>query len=1068
MTSFVAETTALLARTPEVLRALLIGLPEGWTDTPDAADGWRPRDVVGHLITGEQTDWILRMRRILEEGTSREFDRFERFAMLERDAGVPLDDLVERFATLRTANLAALAELVTDADLDRRGLHPSLGEVTLRELLATWAVHDLDHIGQIYAGLAGSHDAEVGPWKQYLGILLRREDPSAVPGQHGVPRSPGDLRPVTTGRSAGPAQTTYQGLARPVAHFGGYVRPFDRQGPNADARAADGDGHLPLHRCRGFDQAPARARRARVCRGAGGASAHRAAGVRRSRRRRGRHPGRRVLRRVPDRAGCCRSRARDDREPRSWPDSGAHRPAHRHAAPDRRGLRRGRRPPGGADRRLGPWRPGARLGLDRGARRSRSPRSGEHRFKDLAAPERVYQLGDVEFPSLKSLYRTNLPVPATPFLGREGELAKVVELLTREGTRLLTLTGPGGTGKTRLALQAAAEASDRYPGGVFWVALASLRDHRLVLLLAQVLEVSEQPGRELMDTLASHLAAKRLLLVLDNTEHLLPELASTLAALAGACPTLRLLVTSRESLQVAVEIEYPVPTLEPADGVALFRQRAAAHGVEVAPSPAVEELCARLDELPLALELAAARTKLFSPEQLLERISQRLDLLKAGRDADPRQQTLRATIEWSHDLLNDGERQLFRRLSVFAGGCTYEAAEDVAGGDPDTLQSLLDKNLVRRRDSDHAPRYWMLETIREYAAERLGESGEAEDLRRRHAEYFVALAEEAEPHLRKDSEESREWLDRLDPEHDNVRAALDELDTSGEGELVLRLAGAVWWFWDARNLLVEGRRRLESALRADGRPTAGRARALNGAGEMAMNAGDVAAAQPCAEEALALHRALGDAWGTAFSAYLLGHANLDLGDVAQPLLEESARLFKELDDQLHYHFAIHLLAWTSFRHGDGSRARTLWEENLERSRAAGDRHIEALTLGALADNVVLEEGRVDDALSMLMDAYRIHRDLRGPAVQTAMDMARLARGLARGGRAAAAARVLASAEALYEEIGAHARPINAQIDEATIATIRVLLDDSAFAEAWERGRALSPDEAVALAGESEI
>ncbi|TMB58009.1 MAG: DinB family protein [Chloroflexi bacterium] len=182
MTSFMADTTALLARTPKVLRTLLIGLPDSWTDTPDVADGWRPRDVVGHLITGEETDWMVRTRRILDHGTSRAFDRFDRFAMLERDAGVPLDDLVERFAALRAANLAALGELVSDDDLDRRGLHPSLGEVTLRELVATWAVHDLDHIGQVYAGLAGSHDADVGPWKEYLGILLRRDDPAAVAG----------------------------------------------------------------------------------------------------------------------------------------------------------------------------------------------------------------------------------------------------------------------------------------------------------------------------------------------------------------------------------------------------------------------------------------------------------------------------------------------------------------------------------------------------------------------------------------------------------------------------------------------------------------------------------------------------------------------------------------------------------------------------------------------------------------------------------------------------------------------------------------------------------------------
>ena len=182
MTDFIGQTISLLERTPQVLRALLTGLPDDWTDTPDATEGWRPRDVVGHLITGEQTDWIARTRRILEAGTSREFDRFDRFAMLERDAGVPLDELVERFAVLRATNLETLVELVGDADLDRRGLHPSLGEVTLRELLATWAVHDLDHVSQVYAGLAGSHDAEVGPWKRYLGILLRRDDPSAVPG----------------------------------------------------------------------------------------------------------------------------------------------------------------------------------------------------------------------------------------------------------------------------------------------------------------------------------------------------------------------------------------------------------------------------------------------------------------------------------------------------------------------------------------------------------------------------------------------------------------------------------------------------------------------------------------------------------------------------------------------------------------------------------------------------------------------------------------------------------------------------------------------------------------------
>jgi predicted ATPase len=514
---------------------------------------------------------------------------------------------------------------------------------------------------------------------------------------------------------------------------------------------------------------------------------------------------------------------------------------------------------------------------------------GEHRFKDLAAPERLFQLGEEEFPSIKSLYRTNLPVPATPFLGRERELAEVVELLTREDTRLLTLTGPGGTGKTRLALQAAAEASDRYPDGVFWVALAPLSDHRLVLsLVGQVLEVSEQPDGELTDTLASQLAGKRLLVVLDNAEHLLPELASTLAALAAACPTLRLLVTSRESLQVAVEIEHPVPTLEPADGVALFRQRAAAHGVDVAPSPGVEELCARLDELPLAIELAAARTKLFSPEQLLERISQRLDLLKAGRDADPRQQTLRATIEWSHDLLSDQERQLFCRLSVFAGGCTYEAAEDVAGADPDTLQSLLDKNLVRRRDSDHAPRYWMLETIRDYAAERLGDDKEQGIIRDRHLDHFLALAERAyEERLAS----AFTWFPIVDAEHDNIRAALDWAGMSRR-QAEAQLAGAIAPYWYLRGHAREARERLSGALaRYESRDWI-RARALTHLGQAIDEQRD---ALSSLEEALDMWRELGDAMGEALALESIGGTHITFGQYApaRVALEQSLSLRRQ-------------------------------------------------------------------------------------------------------------------------------------------------------------------------------
>ena len=324
---------------------------------------------------------------------------------------------------------------------------------------------------------------------------------------------------------------------------------------------------------------------------------------------------------------------------------------------------------------------------------------GERRLKDLSAPERIYQLGEEGFPPLKSLYRTNLPIPATPFVGREHELAEVCRLL--EDARLLTLTGPGGTGKTRLGLQAAAEAEERYPDGIFWVPLAPLRDSELVLATA-----GQALGAQ--DGLAEHLADKSLLLLFDNFEHVV-EAAPGLTELLASCPNVHLLVTSRELLRVPGEQAYPVPPLEPEDGTKLFVARARAALPSFVASDTVPELCARLENLPLALELAAARIRVLSPDQLVERLSRRLDLLKAGRGVDARQQTLRATIEWSHELLTDDEQRLFARLSVFTGGCTIESADSVCEADLDTLESLVDKSLVRIREGD---RFWMLETIR--------------------------------------------------------------------------------------------------------------------------------------------------------------------------------------------------------------------------------------------------------------------------------------------------------------------------------------------------------------------
>jgi class 3 adenylate cyclase len=320
---------------------------------------------------------------------------------------------------------------------------------------------------------------------------------------------------------------------------------------------------------------------------------------------------------------------------------------------------------------------------------------GEHRLKDIEAPEWLYQVGLEPFPPLKTISNTNLPRPASSFVGRGKELEQVLTLLRDEPVRLLTLTGPGGSGKTRLAIEAAAELVGEYSSGVFWIGLATLRDPALVTeTIAQTLGAK--------DELAAHIGDRELLLLVDNLEQVV-EAAPELGALLERCPHLALLVTSRELLRVRGEAEYQVPPLAEPEAVELFCARARNE-----PSAQVAELCARLDNLPLAVELAAARVKVISPAQILERLSQRLDLLKAGRDADPRQQTLRATIEWSHELLSKEEQRLFRRLAVFAGGCTLEAAEQVADADLDTLQSLVDKSLIRQ--TQH--RFWMLETTR--------------------------------------------------------------------------------------------------------------------------------------------------------------------------------------------------------------------------------------------------------------------------------------------------------------------------------------------------------------------
>jgi predicted ATPase/class 3 adenylate cyclase len=673
---------------------------------------------------------------------------------------------------------------------------------------------------------------------------------------------------------------------------------------------------------------------------------------------------------------------------------------------------------------------------------------GEHRLKDFHAPVAIYQLGSEPFPPLKTISNTNLPRPASSFLGRDREVAELGALL-RDGARLLTLTGPGGSGKTRLAIEAAAELVPAFKAGVFWIGLSALRDPALVApTVAQTLGASE--------TLAEHIGDRELLLLLDNLEQVV-GVGRDLATLVETCPNLRLLVTSRELLRVRGEIEYHVAPLEHRDAIELFCSRAG-----VVPDPAVDRLCRVLDDLPLALELAAARARVLSPAQILERLSSRLDLLKGGRDADPRQQTLRATIEWSHDLLQDHEARLFERLAVFRGGCTLEAAEQIADADLDTLQSLVDKSLVRHRDG----RYWMLETVREFAAERLGISGKKDPLHHLHAEHFLTLAETAEPHLRGSP---KEWGDRIESEHDNIRSALDTLEASADVELALRMAGSIAPFWYLRNHVLEGRRRLENALSRAERPTAARAKALVGLATMAFGEADLEEARRRAKEALDLYQQLGDRSGAAYAAMVLGNAfgEAQVPDdtaTAQRLLEESVQAFREVGDIELELRATYNLAVVSQDLGEDDRARALLEDILRRARALRLERDQSMALGALS-GFARRAGRIVDAVSMLAESIRIEREL-GDLAWTANNLGRLAEALALAGNGATSAQVLGCAEALHEQLGLKWPLWVNEMNDETRTLVRAQLDEAAFTDAFERGWRASIDEVVEHAVDS--
>ena len=612
---------------------------------------------------------------------------------------------------------------------------------------------------------------------------------------------------------------------------------------------------------------------------------------------------------------------------------------------------------------------------------------GEHRFKDLTAAERVFQLGGDDFPPLKTLYQTNLPVPATTFLGRVDDLEAVVERLRHTDVRLLTLTGPGGTGKTRLALQAAAEAADEFPDGITWVPLAPLRDPALVLAtVAQALGIPPEGERSLQDLLAGFLSGAKRLLLLDNVEHLLPLIAADLGYLREIeGPTL--LVTSRERLQLRGENVLAVPSLTRSDAIALFTARAAELGVSLAPSENLEALCDRLDDLPLALELAAARTLLFPPERLLERLERRLDFLRGGRDADPRQQTLRATIAWSHELLDDGERMLFRRLSVFAGGCDYEAAETVCGGDPERLQSLLDKSLVRRRDGETGARYWLLETIREFAAECLSDAGESDELRRLHSRYYAELAAHNALPLR---QWERDALDLFAAELANLRAGLDVALRADDVTTGARYLFGLLFHWLVFGSGAEAAAAARTWLRMR-RPDdlADRLAGVTAASEILRFTGDPDSAIELKREALELARTIPDADLFGWTAMRLepalltdlAHLLIETGSAgeARAVAEEAVTLRRELGHSSGVAHALAALVELEQAEGNFDRAYGFAREALAAYERGGVAAPETVPLRALSAEFELILGDPLRAVGTLSAALGATDEVRDPS-----------------------------------------------------------------------------------------
>jgi len=762
---------------------------------------------------------------------------------------------------------------------------------------------------------------------------------------------------------------------------------------------------------------------------------------------------------------------------------------------------------------------------------------GQHRLKDLASPERIFQLVVAglrsEFPPLLSLdvLPNNLPRQLTSFVGRTKELGEITALLQQ--TSLLTLTGSGGAGKTRLALQVAAEMTGAFPDGVWLVELTPLVDPALVTQTAAMAIGVREEHRPLIDTLVDYLRPRAMLLLLDNCEHVLAASAALVQMILQHCPTVRVLATSQEALGIAGETVYGVPSLTMPDlgrlppveqltgfeAIRLFVERAASSrpGFTLTPAnaAAVAQVCARLDGIPLAIELAAARVRVLSVDEIAARLADRFRLLTLGtRTAPARHQTLRAALDWSYDLLTAPERLLLARLSVFAGGWTLAAAEAVCADEDcpegdvlDVLTRLVDRSLVVVGEVGVDTWYRLLETVRLYAREKLDASGGAEAVRRRHRDWYLQFVESIELELQGPGLEA--WLRRLEIEHDNIRAALEWSRTAEPNpEYGLRLSGAMWHFWEVRGYWTEGREWLEDALKRGERLNVpSRARALNGAANLAFFQGDFARAsalgtesldlsrklgdkraiasclnvlglEACrlekydqaarlGEESLALSKEVGDTWGAAGAHLILGLVARGAGDYARaaPLLEQGVAQFRQLGDKWATALGVNDLGLVLREMGEYGRAQELLQEGHALFRELGDRWGIGFSLANLGI-VAWNRGEYDHAAALFSESLALRKvlgDRRGISTAlTGLAVVMVARG-----RPEPAAVLYGAAEALREALGLPPPPFIREEYDRQVASVRAALDAAVFDAAWRRGRAMSMEEAIAFARSSE-